>query len=304
MIENLLARLDHAAIDRTGDHRRHLVRSHRDHRLVEHRHSLHDPSLGDQGASLDVAGERYQVDLTEPPAELGGLTRDRVSAGPVSLDRAQQRRRDQHIPELRAVAPAIVEQPARPGEPATAAGELPAIHQDEHQPARAPYGTQRLTGLQQLAMRTLPQLDALLVATGQVRRRGKPHEIIRRDRRLSIRRRQLGERTGPSTPTEQLPATTESIRRRCAVSSDGSSGTSASRGAPGRASVPARHDLILRPVDRAHCRNHSLPQSTPHSRMARPACTLSLPAGLRASQRSTIRRSPLDYPRARRSVVH
>lgn len=146
-VEDLLARLDHAAVDRAGDHRRHLVRSHRDHRLVEHGHALDDPSLPDQGAALDVAGERYQVDLTEPLADLSGLAGARVSAGPVSLDRAQQRRGDQHVPELRTVAPAVIEQSARPGEPATAAGDLSAIHQDEHQPGRAPDGAQRLAGV-------------------------------------------------------------------------------------------------------------------------------------------------------------
>ena len=241
-------------------------------------------------ASPDVAGERHQVDLTEPLADLSGLARDRVSAGPVSLDRAQQRRGDQHIPELQALAPAVIFQPARPREPAAAAGGLSAVQQDEHQPARAPDGTQRLTRVQELAMRTLPQLDALLVATRQLRR-GKPLEIIGRERRLSIRGRQLGERTGPSAPAEQLPAAIECIRRRCGVSSDASSGTSASRGAPGRASVPARHERILRLVDQAYCPNCSLFRQIDTALARGAAGTLPLPACLRASRKPRIRRS-------------
>ena len=133
-------------------------------------------------------------------------------------------------------------------------------------------------------MRTLPQLDALLVATGQVRRRGKPLEIIGRERRLSISGRQLGERTGPSAPAEQLPAAIERIRRRCRVSSNASSGTSASRGAPGRASVPARHERILRPVDQAYRWNRSCHANRHRARAWRSRRTrFRVPIGFRAS---------------------
>jgi hypothetical protein len=85
-------------------------------------------------ASPDVAGERHEVDLTEPLADLSGLARDRVSAGPVSLDRAQQRRGDQHIAELRALAPAVIDQPTRPREPAAAAAVCPPFSRTNTSP--------------------------------------------------------------------------------------------------------------------------------------------------------------------------
>jgi hypothetical protein len=136
-----------------------------------------------------------------------------------------------------------------------------------------------------------PELDALLVATGQVRRRGKPLEIIGRERRLLISGRQLGERTGPSAPAEQLPAAIECIHRR-GVCSDASSGSSASRGAPRRASVPARHECILRLVDQAYRWNgsRSMQIATALARGAA-ACTLPLRACSRAARRSRLRRS-------------
>ena len=83
-IEDLLAGLDHAAVDGAGDDLRHLVGRHGDHGFVEQGHSLDVPSLRDQGPALKVARKRHQIDVTEPIADLGGLTGDRVCARPVS----------------------------------------------------------------------------------------------------------------------------------------------------------------------------------------------------------------------------
>jgi hypothetical protein len=117
-IEDLLTRLDDAAVHGPGDDLGHLIRDDRDHDLVEQGHSLDGLSLPDQRPALNVAGERHQIDVTEPIADLGGLAGDRVGARPVSRDRVLKGERHQQMPSLHAVALAIVEQPACPCEPA------------------------------------------------------------------------------------------------------------------------------------------------------------------------------------------
>ena len=104
-IEDLLAGLDHAAVDGSGDDLGHLVRHDSDHDLVEQGHAVGRLSLRDQRAALEAAGERHQVDVTEPIADLGRLAGDRVGVRPVSLERALKRHRHQQMPLLRAVAP-------------------------------------------------------------------------------------------------------------------------------------------------------------------------------------------------------
>ena len=208
-IEDLLARLDHAAIDGPGDHLRYLVRRDGDHRLVEQGHSLDDPSLRDQRPALNVAGDRHQLDVTEPIADLGGPTGDRMGARPVSLDRALQGHRHEQMPLLRAVVPRLVEQPACSREPAAGAGELAAVHQDEHQPARAPDGPRDVTPAQELAMRALPHLDAVLVPAEEIRRRGEPlrgppARAPPPDRRPTARRRHPPTPAGRSTPGRRV----------------------------------------------------------------------------------------------------
>lgn len=86
-------------------------------------------------------------------------------------------------------------------------------------------------------MRTLPHLHAVLIAADEVRRRGEPLEVLRLERRLPIRRGQLGERIRPRPPGEALPAARECLGRRHALAPDDSPGTRPSRGAPSRASV-------------------------------------------------------------------
>ena len=72
-IENLLTRLDHAAIQSPGDHLRHLIRHDCDHDLVEQGHAVDDPCLRDQRPALNAAGHGHQIEVTEPNADVGGL---------------------------------------------------------------------------------------------------------------------------------------------------------------------------------------------------------------------------------------
>ena len=236
-IEDLLARLDHAAVDGPGDDLGHLVGHHRDHDLVEQGHSLDSLSLPDQRPALNVAGERHQIDVTEPIADLGRLAGDRVGARPVARDRVLKRDRHQQMPSLRAVALAIVEQPACPREPAAAASELAAVHQDEDHPAGTACGPLLVTPAQELVMRTLPHLDAVLIPADEIRRHREPLEVLRLERGLPIRGGQLGEGIRPRPPVEALAPARACLGARHTPAPDDSPATSASRGAPNRASV-------------------------------------------------------------------
>ena len=73
--QHLLAGLDHAAVDGPGDDLGDLVGDDGDHHLVEQAHALADPALRDQRPALEVAGERHQIDVGEPIADLGGAGR-------------------------------------------------------------------------------------------------------------------------------------------------------------------------------------------------------------------------------------
>ena len=60
-VEDLAAALEHAAINSAGVQRRDLAGGHRDHRLIEQRHTAGDFSLPDQRAALPLQPEGHQV---------------------------------------------------------------------------------------------------------------------------------------------------------------------------------------------------------------------------------------------------
>ena len=210
-IEDLLACLDHAAVDRAGDDLGHLVGHDGDHDLVEQRHARGRVPLRDQRAALDVAGERHQVDVTEPQADLDGPAGDRVGVRPVSLERALEGHRDEQVPLLRAVVPDLVDQPPCAREPAAGAGELAAVQQDEDQPARAAGGPLDLAPFQLRVMGTLPRRDARLVPTDQIRGHREPLDVLGLERGGPIRRRQFREGIGPRPAAEALATTRASL---------------------------------------------------------------------------------------------
>jgi hypothetical protein len=58
-------------------------------------------------------------------------------------------------------------------------------------------------------VRTRQQVGALLVATDQVRRRDEPLKILRRQRRLPVRRQEVGIGIPPRPPPEGVPTPLE-----------------------------------------------------------------------------------------------
>jgi hypothetical protein len=60
-VEDLLARLDHAAVHDPGGYRRHLASCNSHHRLVEKRQALSCIAHSNQDAALTLSGDRHQL---------------------------------------------------------------------------------------------------------------------------------------------------------------------------------------------------------------------------------------------------
>jgi hypothetical protein len=97
---------------------------------------------------------------------------------------------------------AVVEQPARPGEPAATARLLTPEQQAERQPERAPGGPDGVAEAQALVMRTLPHGGAVVVTASQVGGGREPLEVGGLQRRLAVRGRQRVEGLRPRPPRE------------------------------------------------------------------------------------------------------
>ncbi len=100
-----------------------------------------------------------------------------------------------------------------PGEPAAAAGEVTPVQEVEGQPERAPRGSRRVAQAKALLTPALPQVGAVAVPPDQVSSHRKPLDVLRRQRRLVVRRRELGIRIGPRLPSEGRQAAIEGVGR-------------------------------------------------------------------------------------------
>jgi hypothetical protein len=212
-IEQLLARLDHGAVDAPDHTRRDLSGLDGDHRLVQQRHALDGLPQPQQRPATADPGERHQVPVAEAVADLGGLTEGGVRGRGVALGKALDREGHEQVPLLHAVQVAVVQQPPGPGEPAAAAGQLAPVQQAEGQPERAPGGTPRVAQPQPPVMRARPDVVAVGVPAQQVRGRGEPLQVLRRERALPVGRRQLREGVRPRPPSEGLPAPIQCVSR-------------------------------------------------------------------------------------------
>jgi hypothetical protein len=182
-VEDQLARFDHAAVDRSGDHLAYLIGHHRGHSFVEQPHPVDRPALGDERPPLNVARERDQIAVPEPPAQLRGLARDRLGASPVALQRAQQRGGHEQEAALRAIPVLVLEQAQAARDPATGGCRLAAVDEDEDDPPGARHRPSPLAAAQQRLVRPLPHRDALVVPADEIRRRGEPLELFGLQRR-------------------------------------------------------------------------------------------------------------------------
>jgi hypothetical protein len=141
-VEQLMACLDHGAVDDPDHDRRQLGGLDGDHGLVQRRHALGGLPQPQQRLAPASQGDRRQVPVAEAVAELGGLAEGGVRGRGVALDKALDRQRQEHVPLLHAVQLAVVQQPPGPGQPAATAGQLaatPDARAPAGRPGRRPY---------------------------------------------------------------------------------------------------------------------------------------------------------------------
>ena len=147
-IEYLVARLEHAAVDVAGDHRRHFVGKDGDHCLVQKRHAVRDAALPDQRMAPPVPGETGQITIScKPSCNLEGLREGRISAREVACADAADCIGDEQIAANDTVAPGFIEETTFRDRPA-ARSRRTAVEEPECQPARAPGGRLPVAALQ------------------------------------------------------------------------------------------------------------------------------------------------------------
>ena len=210
-VEDLLARLDHGAVDDPGHGRRHLVGFHGDHHLVQQRQAGGGLAQREHRPAKAEPAQRNQVRVAEALADLGRLVEGGGGGGGVALDQELQPGREQQVALLDAVPLEVVEQPAAPGDPAAAAGDLAAVEEAEGQPERAADRSLHVPPAQERLMRSRPHVDAVVVPPDQERGRGQPLQVLRLQRGLPVGRRQLRERIRPRPTPERLPAPIERV---------------------------------------------------------------------------------------------
>jgi len=238
-IKQLLAGLDHGAVDAPDHDRRHLAGLDGDHRLVQQRHALGGLPQPQQRLASASPGKRGQVAVAEAVADLGGQPEGGVRGRGVALGKALQRQRYEQIPLLHAVQLAVVQQPPGPGKPAATAGQLAPVQQAEGQPERAPGGTLRAAQPQPLPMRARQDLVAVGIPTHQVGGLGQQLQILRGKRGLPVGRRQLVEGIRPRLPLQGGPAPIQCVSRGHAPSPPADTRTQVAR------RTPAPYRLLL-----------------------------------------------------------
>ena len=97
-IEDLLAVLDHRAVDDPDAERRHLAGRDGDHDLVKQRHALRGLSRSDQRLAEAEPAERDQLRVAEALADPGGLVEGSVGRRGVALARCRSARSTSRYP--------------------------------------------------------------------------------------------------------------------------------------------------------------------------------------------------------------
>jgi hypothetical protein len=217
-IEDLLACLDHRAVDDPGDDHRNLARRDGDHGLVEQRHALSGLTQPDRSLPPAKPGESHQIQVAETLADLGRLTEGRIRARGVPLRQGLERDRYQQIPLLHAVVLAGFEQPPHPTQPAATTGQLALDQETESQPEPAPGGSHLIAQAQALLIPTAPDVGAVAIPADQVSRRRQPLKIRRLQRCLVIRQRELGIAVRPGVMREGVPPQLKDLRPGHALS--------------------------------------------------------------------------------------
>jgi hypothetical protein len=175
-VEDLDARVDHAAVHVADVERLELAGDHRDHHFVEEREALGHLPLPDQRATHALPGERNQIGVTEALSRGERLGEQLESPHRIPRPYRVNRFRHQEVSAHRAVERGVVERASCAREPA--AGERGLTSQEQPHPDAegASRRSLRVTSLLELLVRTRPQVRAgRLVAKeeAQVARRSR-----------------------------------------------------------------------------------------------------------------------------------
>jgi hypothetical protein len=137
---DLLADLDHPAVDRARHRGRELAGHDRHHGLVQQGQTAADRAAGHRGRALEEQGHGDQVGLAGLTADPGRPRRRRLAGGVLPGQDLVHGRREQQVAVLGAVRRLLLQQPPGPGQPAVALGRLAPAEQQEAQPEGAAGG--------------------------------------------------------------------------------------------------------------------------------------------------------------------
>jgi hypothetical protein len=169
-LQDLLAGLQHRAVDRADHHRGDLAGDHRHHGLVERRHGLAHPTQPHQGPALDLQPQRDQVGVASVPADPGRPRRHLLRGRVVTRHDVLHRQRPQQQAALGAVLRLVLQEPVGPGQPTAGLRQLPRTAQVERQPERAPSGPPQIAGLGMQLLGALQRHQAILHMAEEVGR--------------------------------------------------------------------------------------------------------------------------------------
>ncbi len=205
---DLLATLDHAAVDDARDDGRQLPGCDRHHRLVQEREPVVDHAPADPRPALCVQREGEQVGVDEALGDRDGLGSGGVCGLELASGLLPHHHGQQEIPALDAVALALDDPPRAP-EPATGRAELATEREADADPDGAPRGPAHLGVVEVCRVRSLEGALERLVPAEHVCGRREPLEVVRGqpstlvgfgEGRERLEPRTLGERL--STPLE------------------------------------------------------------------------------------------------------
>jgi hypothetical protein len=176
-LQDLLAGIDHRAVQVAGEHRRQLPGHDRHHRLVQQPQALVDPARPYHGPALEAERERDQVGIGEPPADGDRPPRRPPRARVVTAHHLPQRLRDQQVATLGARL-LVLQQSVGPGQPATRLGELALVDQVEAEPERAPRGPPAIAALGVEPLGPLQGRQAVVDPAEEIGGRRQPLQVL------------------------------------------------------------------------------------------------------------------------------
>jgi hypothetical protein len=177
-VKHLQTAFDDAAVDIADNEWGYFAGVYGDHRLIQQTDAVPNLAHSDQDPTAAVPCECDQVAIAKTVADLRSLAEHTVGTGSIAGEHALQCDGKEQVPLLDAILACVVEQLARPRDPAASPGTLALVHQTERQPERTSRGGRDGTTPQEFLVRTRPALRTLRVLANQVRGRREPFEIL------------------------------------------------------------------------------------------------------------------------------